>query len=107
MSNQVPFTAFCPECNGHRTFTIIGTVKGEQPWARLVGCCVCGTSERDALVAVSDRMQDDRATIGEISARINTLDGEVAELRDDHLDLSRKVANIQTRRLLRIVAEDA
>lgn len=85
MSNQVTFTAFCPECNGHRTFTIIGSI-GHPDTGRLthkIGCCVCGTSEREALVAVSDRMQDDRATIGEISARINTLDGEVAELREE------------------------
>lgn len=91
MSNQVPFTAFCPECNGHRTFTILGAPISHtwQPdtgaWVRdsNVGCCVCGTSERKALVAVSARVTDDAATIGEISARINTLDGEVTELRDE------------------------
>jgi hypothetical protein len=84
MSNQVPFTAFCPDCNGHRTFTIIGrSYQSSRPDHIEVGCCVCGTSERDALVAVSGRTQDDRDTLGEIAARLNTLGGEVAELRDE------------------------
>lgn len=85
MKTSVPFTAFCPDCNGHRTFTIIGSI-GHPDTGRLthkIGCCVCGTSEREALVAVSARLADDRDSLGEISARLNTLDGEVAELRDE------------------------
>ncbi len=89
MSNQVPFTAFCPECNGHRTFTLLGSefVSDEDGGipvkASVVGCCVCGTGEREALVSLSERLTDDRDTLGEIAARINTLDGELAKLRDE------------------------
>ncbi len=81
MSNQVPFTAFCPECNGHRTFTL--RPRFDVGIGRYVGCCVCGTGERKALVSLSERLTDDRDTLGEIAARINTLDGELAELRDE------------------------
>lgn len=80
----VPFTAFCPECRGHRTFTILhstGTQTGRI--VNRTGCCVCGTSEREALVALSARLSDDRDTIEEMAARLNTLDGELAELRDE------------------------
>lgn len=79
MSNQVPFTAFCPECNGHRTFTLTGSAVRSLH----IGCCICGTSEREALAALSGRMLDDRDTLGQMAARLNTLDGELAELRDE------------------------
>jgi hypothetical protein len=106
-TTKVPYTAFCPECAGRRTFTIIGT----EPIR--IGCCICGTSERDALVALTTRATDDRDSLGEIAARLNTLDGEVTELRDDHLDLARahdrlydKVRAQQTSRLLRDVTSE-
>lgn len=43
----VPYTARCPECDAARTFTIIGPrmITGD----RMVGCVVCGTTEREAL----------------------------------------------------------
>lgn len=91
-SNAVPFTAFCPDCNAHRTFTLLEGpnifTSGAQP---RIGCCVCGTSERQALVALTDRMQNDRATIGEMAARINNIDGELEELRDDHHALAKRL----------------
>lgn len=83
MRSTVPFTAFCPECQAGRTFTIIGSVGGDTPFVHHIGCVVCGTLERDALIALSSRVTDDRESLGEISARLNTLDGEVEELREE------------------------
>lgn len=77
----VPFAVFCPTCKGHRTFTLLPRAPGR------VGCCVCGTSEREALVALSERVSDDRDSMGELAARLNTLDGELAELRDEVHDI--------------------
>lgn len=47
----VPYTARCPECDAVRTFTIIGPrmITGD----RMVGCVVCGTTEREALQRAS------------------------------------------------------
>lgn len=129
MNNKVPFTAFCPECQAGRTFTVLGSgagsgLEGGHTYVR-VGCCVCGTLERDALIALSSRVTDDRESLGEISARLNTLDGEVEELREEllttrndlsqrisaefgkNVSLARKIESIQSRLLFRVVAEDA
>lgn len=97
MSNQVPFTAFCPECKAGRTFTLIGYGFGPNRFVK-TGCVVCGTSERDALLGLSARAEDDRDTIGELSARVNTLDGEIAELRDEVLEQDK--ANVRMFRRL-------
>lgn len=89
MTAAVPLTAFCPECKAHRTFTVIQTPDRWRSIGHPVGCCVCGTSEREALVALSVRLSDDRDTIEEMAARLNTLDGELTELRDElHLHVS-------------------
>lgn len=77
-----PFTAYCPRCHDHRTFVTIGYGFGPDRPVK-VGCTVCGITPAEALVQLTARVQDDAQTIGEIAARVNTLDGEIAELRDE------------------------
>lgn len=81
---KVPYTAYCPLCEGHRTFTVISGALVEVGRVRvMIGCCVCGMSEGDALHALSEKLADDRDTIGELAGAVTTLGEELAELRDE------------------------
>lgn len=47
----VPYTARCPECDAARTFTAL--YRDRLSGRYMVGCVVCGTTEREALQRAS------------------------------------------------------
>lgn len=65
----VPFTAFCPDCHGARTFTLSGIG---------VRCAVCGCTAGRALAFASDQ---DRETLGELCDEVLAVGAKVDRLQ--------------------------
>lgn len=61
MSTLAPFTAFCPECNAGRTFTLSGVG---------VRCVVCGCTAARALQHAANH---DLETVGELCGEVDRL----------------------------------